>query len=90
MAKQLLLVDQVITLVVQYGYIHVLVMCWSQQGNKLVGTGGTGVPPNTQKGFWVSLSANGNTAIFGGPYDNNQQGAAWIFTRSGGVESPRE
>jgi hypothetical protein len=53
---------------------------WSQQGNKLVGTGGS---TNANQGKSVSISADGNTAIIGGPNDNNDQGAAWIFTRSG-------
>jgi hypothetical protein len=52
---------------------------WTQQGPKLVGTGGI----NQQgQGFSVSLAANGNTLIVGGPNDNNYLGAAWIFTRS--------
>ena len=54
---------------------------WSQQGSKLVGTGGV------SQGSAISLSADGNTAIIGGYADNNYQGAAWIFTRSGGLWS---
>jgi Secretion system C-terminal sorting domain/FG-GAP repeat len=53
---------------------------WTQQGGKLVGTGGTGA---SYQGYSVGLSADGNTAIIGGPDDNSAQGAAWIFTRSG-------
>ena len=53
---------------------------WSQQGDKLVGTGNTGA---AQQGYAVSLSADGNTAIMGGLADNSNQGAAWIFTRIG-------
>ncbi|MCU0332412.1 MAG: T9SS type A sorting domain-containing protein [Ignavibacteriaceae bacterium] len=56
---------------------------WSQQGNKLVGTGAVG---NAQQSV-VSLSADGNTAIVGGFRDNNFAGAVWIFTRSGNVWS---
>ena len=55
---------------------------WSQQGNKLVGTGAVG---NAGQGASVALSADGNTAIVGGPDDNSSTGAAWVFTRSGGV-----
>ena len=55
---------------------------WIQQGNKLVGSGATG---NAGQGFSVSLSANGDTAIVGGIGDNVSAGAAWVFTRSGGV-----
>jgi len=57
---------------------------WSQQGGKLVGTGNTGAE---NQGFSVSLSADGNTAIVGGIADNSNQGAAWVYTRSGGAWS---
>ncbi|WP_439507045.1 beta strand repeat-containing protein, partial [Sediminibacterium sp.] len=57
---------------------------WTQQGNKLVGTGSTGA---SQQGFSVAISADGNTAIVGAPVDNSNAGAAWVFTRSGGVWS---
>ena len=53
---------------------------WSQQGNKLVASGNVGA---AQLGWSVSLSADGNTFIVGGNTDNSQQGAAWVFTRSG-------
>ncbi len=57
---------------------------WTQQGNKLVGTGAIGV---ARQGSSVALSGDGNTAIIGGPYDNggypSAQGAAWVFTRNG-------
>jgi hypothetical protein len=55
---------------------------WSQQGSKLVGTGASGF---ARQGSSVSLSADGNTAIVGGWADNNNTGAAWVFTRSAGV-----
>ena len=55
---------------------------WTQQGTKLVGSGAVG---NAQQGFSVSLSADGNTAIVGGIGDNGFAGAAWVWTRSGGV-----
>ena len=58
---------------------------WSQQGGKLVGTGGAGVA--SEQGASVSLSADGNTAIVGGPSDNSYVGAAWVFIRSGDVWS---
>jgi hypothetical protein len=63
---------------------------WTQQGSKLVGTGAIG---NAQQGISVALSADGNTAIVGGPDDNSSAGnnsgtgAFWVFTRSGGVWS---
>jgi len=57
---------------------------WTQQGSKLVGTGVEG-SYFAEQGRSVSLSADGNTAIVGGDADNNGAGAAWVFTRSGGV-----
>ena len=36
-------------------------------------------------GFSVALSADGNTALAGGPTDSSLIGAAWVFTRSGTV-----
>jgi hypothetical protein len=56
---------------------------WTQQGSKLVGTGA--VAGGSGQGHAVSLSADGNTALVGGLYDNNSVGAAWVWTRSGGV-----
>jgi hypothetical protein len=55
---------------------------WSQQGPKLVGTGAVG---GAGQGASVALSPDGNTAIVGGPYDNANVGAAWVFTRSNGT-----
>jgi hypothetical protein len=57
---------------------------WSQQRGKLIGTGAVG---SAGQGEFVSLSADGNTAIVGGPGDNNVVGAAWVFARSRGVWS---
>jgi hypothetical protein len=57
-----------------------------RQRNKLVGTGAVG-PFGAQQGYSVSLSGDGNTAIVGGPLDNTNAGATWVFTRSGGVWS---
>jgi hypothetical protein len=65
---------------------------WTQQGKKLVGSGAVG---NARQGSSVALSADGHTAIVGGPGDNPSDrsapfgvgafGAAWVFTRSDGV-----
>jgi hypothetical protein len=54
---------------------------WTQQGSKLVGTS-TAMGFQSQ-GYSVCLSADGNTALVGGPSDNQYSGAAWVFTRSG-------
>lgn len=58
---------------------------WSQQGSKLVGSGFVGYV--VEQGLSVALSADGNTALVGGNGDNDIRGAAWAFTRSGGVWS---
>jgi hypothetical protein len=55
---------------------------WTQQDPKLVGAGAVGT---SSQGIGVALSADGNTALVGGPGDNNSAGAAWVWTRSGGV-----
>jgi antibiotic biosynthesis monooxygenase (ABM) superfamily enzyme len=55
---------------------------WTQQGTKLVGSGAVGA---AQQGVCVALSGDGDTAIVGGYFDNSQAGAAWVWTRSGGV-----
>jgi hypothetical protein len=55
---------------------------WSQQGNKLIGTGGVGA---SGQGGSVALSADGNVAISGGGADNGGTGAAWIFVRNNGA-----
>src|SRR5258705_13895169 len=57
-----------------------LAQFFSQQGPKLVGTGENGLP---RQGFSVWLSFDGNTAIVGGPFDNGNAGAVWVFVRSG-------
>lgn len=68
---------------------------WIQQGSpawypdrqqaKLIGTDiiGTGII----QGSSVSLSKYGNTLAIGGPGDDDNQGATWIFTRSGTIWS---
>jgi hypothetical protein len=57
---------------------------WSRLGNKLVGAGAAGA---AQQGYSVALSADGNTAIWGGVSDNSVAGAAWVFTHRG--QSPQ-
>ena len=57
---------------------------WSQQGGKLIGSDATGA---AQQGYAVALSTDGNTALVGGRADSSSTGAAWLFTRSGGVWS---
>jgi uncharacterized repeat protein (TIGR02543 family) len=52
---------------------------WTQQ-QKLTAADATG---NAEFGWSVALSADGNTAIIGGPGDNGSIGAVWVFTLSG-------
>jgi lipocalin len=52
---------------------------WSQLQAKLVGTGAVG--PFANQGYSVALSADGKTAILGGPSDDYDVGAAWVFAR---------
>src|SRR5205807_10316414 len=53
---------------------------WTQLGPKLVGTGTVGNA--VHEGFAVALSADGATAMVGGPFDNGSFGAAWVFAIS--------
>ena len=55
---------------------------WFQEGPKLTPSGGV----NTSSfGFEIALSEDVSTALVGTPYDNDDTGAAWVFTRSAGV-----
>ena len=55
---------------------------WTQQGNKLVGTGNIG---SSKEGSGVSLSGDGSNALLSGPDDNGGIGAGWVFSNSGGT-----
>jgi hypothetical protein len=57
---------------------------FTQQNSKLLASDKTGFP---RQGNGVALSADGNTAVVGGPSDNSNTGAIWIYTRSGGIWS---
>jgi len=66
---------------------------WNQVGSKLVGTGGVhtvafGFPIGPSQGSAVALSADGSTALVGGPNDNGDIGASWVFTYSAPVTPP--
>jgi len=58
---------------------------WTQQGEKLVGTGYDDFIFPVNMGFSVGMSADGNTIIMGGPYDTHPRGAAWIFSRTDNI-----
>lgn len=52
---------------------------WDLQGAKLTGSGANGA---AKQGTSVSLSANGTTAILGGPGDAVNKGACWVYVPS--------
>jgi len=54
---------------------------WIQQ-DKLVGSGSIGA---AVQGSSVALSADGNTAMIGGPADDTNKGAVWVWARQSGV-----
>ena len=68
---------------------------WTQQGAKLTGTeedfepgeaGSEELDEEVGNGYFgdsVGLSADGATALIGGPRDGGGAGAAWVFTRTG-------
>jgi hypothetical protein len=61
---------------------------WSQQGGELMGTGAVPSQGSVYQGSSVALSADGNTALVGGPFDGgDSRGAVWVFVRSRGVWS---
>lgn len=55
---------------------------WIQQGNKIVGSGASGL---AHQGTAVALSGNGSVLAVGGPTDAGNNGAVWMYVRSGGV-----
>ena len=58
---------------------------WTQQGPKLVGTGGIGNASQTYSPVSIALSADGNTAILGWSADDSNVGAMWVWTRARGM-----
>jgi hypothetical protein len=67
------------------------VAVFTRAGNpvqRLTANDETGFPPTTLFGSSIAVSSDGNTAVIGGPDDNNSVGgAAWVFTRSGSTWS---
>lgn len=58
---------------------------WTQQGEKLVGTGYDDFILPVNMGYSVAMSADGNTVILGAPYDSYPRGAVWIFSRKDNI-----
>jgi hypothetical protein len=54
---------------------------WTEQ-QKIIAGSAIG---NARQGSCASISADGNTLLFGGPGDDSSKGAAWVFTRTAGV-----
>jgi surface protein len=50
---------------------------WSQQGSKLKGIGAVGA---ARQGTSVAVNAIGTTALIGGPADNGNKGAFWVYS----------
>ncbi len=50
---------------------------WMQQGSKLKGTGAVGA---AKQGSSVAVNAIGTTALIGGPSDNGNRGAFWVYS----------
>ena len=55
---------------------------WTQQGTKLTGKEEAG-PGEFGKSVALAVEGSTTTALIGGPGDNENKGAAWVFTRSG-------
>lgn len=55
---------------------------WDRDGRRLFGQDASGP---ARQGCSVALSADGTTALVGGPLDNGGRGAAWVFRRIDGV-----
>lgn len=53
---------------------------WAQQGGPLTGSG---EKSKDEFGGRMAISASGNTAFIGGPYDLSKKGEVWVFQRSG-------
>jgi len=59
---------------------------WSQQGAEFTGTGTAG--NDALQGTSIAMTPDGITAIMGGPADNGNIGAAWVFTRPAPPAAP--
>ncbi len=71
-----------------YGVVRIFTRSgnvWTQQGPKLVGVDGWHPSNYFWQGNSVALSADGNTALVGGPGQAGSLGAAFVFVRSGGA-----
>jgi hypothetical protein len=60
---------------------------WTQQGAKVKGNNAVG---SAKQGSTVSVSANGTTAIIGGPSDNTNKGAFWVYVPATTIPSMQQ
>jgi hypothetical protein len=60
---------------------------WVQQGAKVKGNSAVG---SAKQGTSVSVSANGTTAIIGGPSDNTNKGAFWVYVPATTIPSMQQ
>jgi hypothetical protein len=60
---------------------------WTQQGATILPVGGVGT--SLYFGFSVALSDDGNTMAVGAIFDQNDSGAAYLFTRTGSTWTQR-
>jgi hypothetical protein len=60
---------------------------WAQQGAKVKGNSAVG---SAKQGTSVSVSANGTTAIIGGPSDNTNKGAFWVYVPATTIPSMQQ
>ena len=67
------------------GYSLAAPVSGRNRGEELVGSVSCFDMSGSQQGYSVALSADGSTALIGGPLDCAHSGAAWVFTRSNGV-----
>jgi hypothetical protein len=58
---------------------------WVQQGGKLTGAGRRG---SAAFGSGIALSADGSTALIGGPGNGKNVGAGWVFAVNGSAAAP--
>jgi len=67
---------------------------WSQQqeitADGTTGQAGSGEIGTGEFGLGLALSADGGTALIGGPADNSEEGAVWVFTWSGSAWSQEQ
>jgi hypothetical protein len=60
---------------------------WAQQGAKIKGNSAVG---SAKQGSTVSVSANGTTAVIGGPTDNTNKGAFWVYVPATTIPSMQQ